>query len=627
MKRFIFCLLFFPFLVFAQFSQQEMQQFVIKNILPNNGFETNLAGWVGDSGLTLETTASNISSGNAAASFDSTTANHQVYRASNITIPAGLYGHNGVFSCNLKCASGACTHVLEVNDSGGTLVSQSITSSLTYARTSANFIFPSSGTINVAIRAIASNEPQLFFDDCYVSEANNISSVSQSSVVGSAYYPPTAGCDVARTNSLLGAFDTDTDCPGPTIEANVGPGTIATTDANTPTVLTANNLPSGQYIAQVTFYVGINTSTQTGQFQITDGTTPSVATAIDILTTANPMVTVFGYFSYSDPGNRTFELFAASGANTLTLDATSSNRAVRWILYRYPSTQDTVFTADKLANSWSGFHGNDCSWSRTNTALGDPTADASCSFTESVNSNFGTVTSYLSGSDKLPGIVFTPSRSSIYMACANFGFTGGSTGASIGVEISDTDPTTIAYQNHSVLVAGNSQGETLCGLYRATTITPKTIRLRTQSSTSTAIISQNSTKGHSVDWTIFQVDQSFPMPLIANSVTTNSSGVESLQRATITNSGTPAVSSQSGSWISSITDNSTGNMTLNIDSGIFSSVPSCVCSGQNSAAVDEIICMIDKQTTPSTTAIRLYTQNDAGSAQDSDLNVLCIGPK
>lgn len=626
MIRLIFLLLFFSMSAMAQFSGPQMQQFVIKNLLNNGGFEGGLANWFYDATGAITTTAANVSSGNAAMSWDSASAGTIVNPNPVITVPAGLYGHNGVASCNIKCSSGTCTHKLKVFDGSGEIASQSITSSLTYARTTVNFVFPSSGTVYPQISATASDEPLIYIDDCYVSEATNISNVSQASIVGSAYYPPTASCSVTRTNTSLGSFGTTANCTGPTIESNIGPGTILTTDANTPTVLTVNNLPSGQYLVQVTFYVGINTSTQTAQFQITDGTTPSVATAIDILTTANPMVTTFGYFNYSNSGNRTFELYSASTANTLTLSADANNRAVRWIVYRWPSEVQISYTPEKLANSWSGFHSNDCSWSRTNTSLGDPTADASCTFTESVNNNFGSVTSYLSGSDKLPGIVFTPSRAGTYMACANFGFTGGSTGASIGVEMSDTVPTVIAYQNHSVLVASNAQGETLCGLYRATTTSSKTIRLRTQSSTSTAVISQNSSNGHAVDWTIIQVDQSFPMPLIANAVVTNNSGVTKELYAVLNCDAGSSITSQSGTTAEGVA--TIGNISSGVCTGTFAGMWSGtpVCNADAKGSTLDSNARIDAT---SSTAFSLYciTPSTGAAAASCDVGVFCTGPK
>lgn len=59
---------------------------------------------------------------------------------------------------------------------------------------------------------------------------------------------------------------------------------------------------------------------------------------------------------------------------------------------------------------WKGYHANDCTWSNTSTGFGDASAvDASCTFTESINSGFGTVASYNDGTpgNNYPGFTFT----------------------------------------------------------------------------------------------------------------------------------------------------------------------------------------------------------------------------
>lgn len=112
-------------------------------------------------------------------------------------------------------------------------------------------------------------------------------------------------------------------------------------------------------------------------------------------------------------------------------------------------------------------------------------------------------------------------------------------------------------------------------------------------------------------------------PLPNASVASNSGGLERIERASITNSGTPAVSTQSGAWISSVSDTAVGRFTLNIPAGIFSAAPVCVCvSVLNSSGVD---CQVWQATT--TTAVVLSTHNAAGAEADFDTQVICMGPR
>jgi hypothetical protein len=619
----------FSSLANAQITEPLRQFLYPQNIIKNPGFEQSKNNWTASGGtFTINTTAANIGSGNAAASWDSNGA-AQNFTSTAVAIPAGLYGRNGVAACLFKCASGTCTHTLNAFDGSNILASQTIVSSSTYNRTAVNFIFPSSGNIQLRVLSVASDEPQLFIDGCYVGEADNISQVSQAQFVASAYYPPTGSCSVTRASATLGAFGTAASCPGPTIEATgAGAWTVSTTDVDTPTKLTINNLPPGNYIVTVqTGDINLATSGQNTSWQITDGTTPSVAMTVEMNTTTGISPFLTGYFSYTTSGNRTFEVFGASAANTLTWDNTNTNKNTRWIIYRWPLNSETTYRPDMISGIWSGYHDNNCSWARSSATLGDPTADTTCTFTETTNVNFGSVTSYLSGSDKLPGIVFTPVRTGLYYVCANFQWAGGDpAGTNASLELSDTVPTVLAFQEPNILVASRSNAQTLCGYYNATTLAAKTIRVRTAVASGTITVAATTGAGHSIDWSIGQVTQNIPSPVFVGSVLSNSTGAERIERALIANGGAASISTQSGTWLSSVTRNSAGNVTINITAGMFSATPTCMCTPRDTGLV-EADCYTDLTTTPSATVWRIQTAQDAGGAADRNFDFICMGPR
>ena len=159
----------------------------------------------------------------------------------------------------------------------------------------------------------------------------------------------------------------------------------------------------------------------------------------------------------------------------------------------------TAMTAG-TAISCQYYHDSTCSWSRTNTSYGDPTADSTCAFTQRSNNNCGTVTSYLSGSDKLPGIVFTPTVTAYYEICAD---TQAESAGTPNISFKMTDGTnTWAERGYEISSANNLIPFTICGIQSLTGATPYSVRIQTSSSSSTSVISTNSSAGVAIEWRI-----------------------------------------------------------------------------------------------------------------------------
>jgi hypothetical protein len=282
--------------------------------------------------------------------------------------------------------------------------------------------------------------------------------------------------------------------------------------------------------------------------------------------------------------------------------------------------------------SWSGFHAqSDCSWARTNTALGDPTADASCTFTELTNQNFGTVTSALSAGNKLPGITFTPPRVGRYKVCA---VTQQSTSdANPGVYASLTDGTTpiaqVAWDGQ--LAGGYRFPYTLCGIFNAIDTSQKTIKIQTAVSSGTTTITSGSVNAYVISWSIFALDQSFPMPYYGGTITNSGGNQVRVEAATLTCSGSSAINNQmnGASWVSSIGNISGGECAVTLASGVFTATPFCFVERNASSVTTGQVFSVGHN---SATSLAIDCEYDDGANNwtpcvSFGIKLMCIGTK
>jgi len=131
-------------------------------------------------------------------------------------------------------------------------------------------------------------------------------------LVTHSYFAGTTNCEWDRSNTAYGAFTTDADCPGPTVEYQ-GPGgyTVQTTDADLPQI-TVNDLPAGTYTVE---FIGTGVWTagaDVGSLTISDGTTTSGFGLYTNLNGAGLYLAVKGSFTYASTGNRSFQPYAKS---------------------------------------------------------------------------------------------------------------------------------------------------------------------------------------------------------------------------------------------------------------------------------------------------------------------------
>ncbi len=593
------------------------------NLLTDYNPKAELAAttsWTNSGGGTFTTTntAANVANGTNAFSFDAS-ANADYVISTAVTVPAGLFGANCLLEFYYKGFDANIT--AQVYDGSLVIASQVLSVQTGYVKQQLNFVCPSSGT--VAMKLLASANAAIgYFDEVHLGSATNIANLSQATFIGSAYIAATGSCTPARTNTALGAFSTAASCPGPTVTLNPGPGIIQTTDTDLPK-FTVNNLGPGTYKVEIT--VRVTQPNAISTLAINDGTTTAgFAHITGSATTIGHPILLSGVFTYTSTANRTFEVYGAESSGAVTIDNSSgaASSGLEFRIYRFPVASELTINPGTSAISWTGYHDSTCSFARTNAAYGDPAADTTCTLTERTNTNMGTVTSYLSGSDKLPGIVFTPSRIGKYYVCAHVGVLGATQFADVAGKLWD-GTTTIAETAYDVSDTTTHNNWDLCGIYSVTTVAAKTLSIQTKSSSGAVTIDPH-TAASAIEWTIMAIDHQFPSPLIVNSVVSPSTGPERIVRATITNSGTPTVATQSGSWISSLTDNGgSGDTTINITAGTFSAAPTCTCSV---IIAGTGICMLDGTTAPTTSLVRIQTTTTVPADSDMSFHIICMGP-
>ncbi len=605
----------------AALSTQDRAIIPSWQLLVNPGFESGTQGWTASGGtFTTTTTAANVGSGLVAGSWDSSAAS-QTLTSSAVTIPSGAYGRPAILSCNIQTPSGSATHKIQAWDGTNVLAEATIQSSTQYRASSVMFQMPGSGSIRARLISVASNEPSINVDDCaqQTLQSDVVVPVAQASIVGTINWANTASCSWATTSASFANFSADSDCPTPTVT-----GALSAPATKIPG-FNYNNMPTGDYMFVATGSCNNNSTTGQAALQYSDGTNTFGSTQLSGTSVCSGAV--IGRFNYNTSGSRSFQFQGRITAGTLYIDNDNNAESLTITVYRFPSTAETGVRPDVLPASWSGFHsGVSGGCTTTSSTYADTSAcTGSLVLNERQNRNFGTVTTI--GSSLL-GITFTPPRVGRFLVQASV-TTAGSIASGMSGRIIETGSSQVIGQAYVQTSTSNIGGmQHVIGILNVTSLSA--VSLKWQFATNGGTLTAQTNPIAALDqasWSIVALDQSFPAPLLVGSVTSNSSGLERIERAAV-NEFTTCTSSpctitrQSGSWLTSVTRSSTGNFTLNIASGIFSATPSCSWSVTNA-----FVCRSTSSGNTST-AIGLDCRNQAGGADDlNTLYVTCMGPR
>lgn len=594
------------------------------NLLRNGGFEQGKVDWTASAGtFATTTTAANVGKGSVAATWDAA-ASGNTLTSSAVAIPAGLYGRNGVASCLIQGAS--ATHTLQAYDGTNILASQTISSQSAYSRTSVNFIYPSSGNIQLRLYANA-DEPSIAIDDCFLGDADgyNISQISQAQFVGAVKI---TGCSAAwsTTSTSYANFSAGTSCSYSTSGSALAPST------NIPAIR-FSSLPAGEYMLVYEGLVVKDGSVNTIGLRFSDGTNTSREESFYKNNAGSNEGGQSGFtqsINYStSQSNITLQIQAKVSANNGYIHGTTANPGVIRV-YRFPSSSEIAYRAD-VSNRTGSIKiagATNCTWSTTSASYASFTADSDCG-TQTV------VGSATAPGTKLAAGTFTNLPAGKYLAIAQGKF-------ETQYATSTTDCNYQLWDGTNSIATASSYSTSGTAFQSASTIAGVVEYAANQSSISLEVrgmrnggggncnITNNTTSTNLVI-SLISLDQALPYPNLVGSVISNTSGQERVERAAIICSGSSSIASQSGSWLSSIGNISSGTCTITIASGIFSGGYSCVLTkrGTLSATTHQTLNVDPVSATSLVVGASLSSSGSSTIAASSGFNadLICMGAK
>lgn len=576
-------LLSFP--VHAALNDVDKAQVLHQNMLSNPGFENGLVGWTASGGaVVLITSGSNLLKGKRSVTWDASAA-AQTYCSALVPVEEGDKGENGLSMIKIKTPSGTATHTLFANDGSNPVgPAVTVTSDANGVITQVNFIYPTSGSVQLCIEAQA-DEPLIAIDLGYQGFAANITSVTPNSTAQS-YTPDLVGFGTETSVN----FTWSQDGIYMDVTGEFTSGTSEAIEAQLP-------LPDGYTIAsQVS---GISNA---GVY--VRGVVASGHGGVILMTAGDAFVN----FSHSE----TFGSTSVNAAIAVNGNAAHGNAQRMIINFRVPiaefAASVSVFKADQTNRPW-------VDETLVVTAFGTATSDELMCRRQGQNLECngyftsGTIPATTIGSISLPdGLTIDTSI-----------ITRGNTSSAEGQIIGHYGGVGTNIVGYLLSATATDAGEIYFGDNSSGTQNILPVN-------SDAIFSNNVKIHFKFSVPIEGWNETMNAPHVKFAVVTSDNiSVQALESALIEYSaGTPSVTNQSGDWISSIVDNATGDFTVNINTGIFSVTPICTCTVQRGDGSD---CTVDDTTTPSPTVIRFQLTNEGGGDVDGPAHIHCHGPR
>lgn len=605
---------------FSQSNDVSRQEFIGRNILANPGFESGKQRW-SVTGGTLSATTSGVGSGKGAVTWNSNSAS-QVFASTAVATSNALRLQNGVASCKIQ-STGTATHLIQAYDasSAAVLASGTINSNQSaYVRTSVNFIFPAGLNVQLRIVSVASDEPEIYIDDCYLGNAEgfNIGEVSQATLVGTLKYAAASNCQWSGSSGSFANFSADTDCSTPTVT-----GSVTAPSTKIPAIV-LNNLAPGKYL--INFQGKVYSSAALGacSYRLSDGTNVSgnSASYLGSAGTAGPIsaLALSGVFDYSvAQSSVTIQaqqmLYSGGGSCNINNDVASSGDFEVQV-FRFPSATEQAYRPEtkNLVSTLKYAATTNCTWSGTSSTFANYSADTDCP-TPSV-----TGVASAPGT-KIPGMTFTnlPAGSYLVNAQARTLATDALGGCSFRI----SDGTNVS-GNSAVYAGAGSTGSgaplSLNGVFTYTGVQSSiTFQIQQALFTGTGscqIAGSPATSGPDFEMQLIPITNTFAAPLLVGSVTSSSTGAERIERAELNCDASSSITSQSGSWLSAIGNRSTAACTITIATGIFSATPVCTFTTKAATVQATSVNMT------SATAGTVY-----GASADYDGYLICMGSR
>lgn len=614
MIRFIVYSLLTTTLGFAQLNDNDRQELLQKNILANPGFESGKQRWTASAG-TFTAVTSGVGTGKGAVTWDSS-ATSQTLTSTAVSIPSGLYGKNGVVSCAIKTTSGSATHTIQAYDGTNIVASGTIGSSTSsFQRTSVNFVLPSSGSLSLRLVSVASNEPEITVDDCFLglAEGFNVGEVSQAVLVGTLKYAGTANCAWSGTSTTFANFSADTDCPTASVTGSAtAPGT------KIPAV-TFSNLSPGNYQVVVQSRLLSDTASGACAYQVSDGTTASgTSIAFSGAGSSAAGTGLVGSFPYTTTQSSvTFQVQYSrnGGTNCLLVNDNANGGNFEIFVYKFPTSTEQAYRPEirDLGGTLTYAGTTNCAWDTNSGTFANFSADTDCpaASVSGIVSAPGT---------KIPGISLTNLPAGKYLVLAQ-GRSGSASGGATLCNYRLSDGTNTSGSSATFLsVTGDVNANlALAGVFTYTSL-QSSLTIQVQGAevlaTGGTCRINNDQTPDGLQFQIIPLSPAIQTPLLVGSVTSSSTGAERIERASFTCSGSSSLSNNSPG-ITAIGTRSTAGCAITLSG--FSSTPVCVVARNQTGTATEYAGL---QVT-SSTSTTVYNS----SASDWAGHIVCIGPR
>lgn len=484
---------------------------------------------------------------------------------------------------------------------------------------------PSNGTaVGVCIKNTNSETGTANVDEAFVGSIQSpqgaLGQVSQAQWVGSMTI--NGACSGNGWSTTSTSF-TDVTTTGCTYSAA---GSLSNPTSNWPGFQVANMPPGVYKVEAVGSFGSGNSSNNASYFEFYDGTNEFNAGSVLASASTSEIPNITGTLIYTT-AQTNINIRIRPKANTAAQSATitaASFQTLTFNVYRFPTSSELGYRPDVLPASWSGYHDSisgGCSTSAS--TFTDPSACTGITLHMQTAQN---ITCSQSGTG--PAISCTFGKTGVYRVHGTITVSSSGAGRG-GARVVDGSNTYVAGGNPETLASGGTVITPFDGTYNV-------------SSTGTAIIfkaqlSNNNASTVSIDegpaltgniaiqWNVDAAGQGTNSPLLMGSVTSASTGMEHIERASVP-SACGSITSESGSWLSSPSHPRTGNCTFTIATGEFSSAPQCWCTvdSQTGAGLGGRTCEIGTST--SSTVLEVGTSNNAGTLTDYAFNVFCMGP-
>lgn len=602
-------IILFASVAFAQAPTEKQDQYNrFKTKIINGGFENGTSQWSASGGsFTVSTTSGDFRSGLRGGVFDASAASQTLTSSANTLSP----GNNQV-SCWIKTT--ATDYKFGIYDGTNVIVEQRIPATTVFQKMVLNYAMSASGQMRARITS-QSNAAAIYIDDCFAGEADNVGNGNFATEYLS--YTPAINITTNVTSSGKWRRVGDSADLELGIDFSGAPTAFSTMEIDLPSGFlfdTSKLLSSSSTKEHLCFGAWFDPAGGTTRYFAEGSYVDTNTIRVRYMNNTGALVYMSADISNSTPFTVVNGSYLRLTCNGLPIQGWNSQ---------------SVYDANINPAYWSGYHAADCLWSSTSSTYADVSAgDATCTFTEVVNNNFGTVTSYQISGNNAPGIVFTPRRAGVYEVCAeSSGYGPASTGQRQGKRLYDGTNVIGQTEYQTVGTTQDVFSHKICGFVNASDLTSKTYKLQPLTASGTITLGAPSGSSlASVYWTIKQLSAVATAPLISGNVISGSASTERIERALVNCQGSSTINSQSGSWLSSIGNISTGACSLTFATGAFSATPVCFV-GQDSSAQAYTANMIVTSTTAAT--IRAAHWNGSTFVDETSwtAQVFCVGPR